>query len=310
MAAVLGERETASPFMSVREVAAYLQLNEKKIYALLKEGKILGTKVTGKWLFPRELIDRWLLDSAHGGILTDRLLISGSDDPLLYRAVLALARQTRAHALVSYSANGTRLGLELLQANRIDLCAIHWGTEEEAHLRHAALLRQYSRHHEWVLVRAFRREQGILLSPRLGMSDSSPESLLESCADGRLRWVMRQAGAGAQRFLLDRLERTGIPLRQEENTPVAHSERDAAAFIAMGRGDLAPGIRAAATEFGLDFVPLGWEAFDLALPRGIYFRRLFQQLLTTLHDGQTRHLAGLLGGYDLTPCGNLVWSDD
>ena len=30
----------------------------------------------------RELIDRWMMDSAHGGLLADRLVIAGSDDPL------------------------------------------------------------------------------------------------------------------------------------------------------------------------------------------------------------------------------------
>ena len=43
--------------MTVRQIAEYLQLNEK-IYALATEEKIPATKVTGKWMFPRELIDR------------------------------------------------------------------------------------------------------------------------------------------------------------------------------------------------------------------------------------------------------------
>ena len=51
--------------MSVRQVAEYLHLNEKKIYALVSEGGIPATKVTGKWMFPRELVDRWMLDSSH-----------------------------------------------------------------------------------------------------------------------------------------------------------------------------------------------------------------------------------------------------
>ena len=79
MSAVL--RPETDVFMSVRQVAEYLHLNEKKIYALVNEGAIPATKVTGKWMFPRELIDRWMLDSAHGGLLTDRLVIAGSDDP-------------------------------------------------------------------------------------------------------------------------------------------------------------------------------------------------------------------------------------
>ena len=68
-------------FMNVKQVAEYLHLNEKKIYALVNEGQIPATKITGKWMFPRELIDRWMLDSTHGGLLTDRLILGGSDDP-------------------------------------------------------------------------------------------------------------------------------------------------------------------------------------------------------------------------------------
>ena len=43
------------PFLSVKQTASYLQLNEKKIYELANQGTIPATKVTGKWMFPREL---------------------------------------------------------------------------------------------------------------------------------------------------------------------------------------------------------------------------------------------------------------
>ena len=43
--------------MTVQQITEYLQLNEK-IYALATEEKIPATQVTGKWIFPRELIDR------------------------------------------------------------------------------------------------------------------------------------------------------------------------------------------------------------------------------------------------------------
>ena len=69
-------------FMTVKQAAAYLQVNEKKIYALVREGKIPATKLTGKWLFPRDLVDQWLLESSHGGLLTDRIVIAGSDGML------------------------------------------------------------------------------------------------------------------------------------------------------------------------------------------------------------------------------------
>ena len=74
------ESEVGSRFMSVHEVAGYLQINEKKVYALAAEGRIPGTKVTGKWLFPRDLVDQWLTQSSHGGVFTDRLVIAGEGE--------------------------------------------------------------------------------------------------------------------------------------------------------------------------------------------------------------------------------------
>ncbi|MEZ5476415.1 MAG: helix-turn-helix domain-containing protein [Thiolinea sp.] len=40
-------------YMSVKQVAGYLHLNEKKVYELVRDNQIPATKVTGKWLFPR-----------------------------------------------------------------------------------------------------------------------------------------------------------------------------------------------------------------------------------------------------------------
>ena len=88
----------------------------------------------------------------------------------------------------------------------------------------------------------------------------------------------------------------------------SHAEREAAAQIAMGHADVAPGARGAATEFGLDFVPIGWEAYDLALHRAVYFRTLFQKLLDHLKGSECLRLAHLLGGYDFSDMGQLVWN--
>ena len=298
--------DAAPRFLDVRQVAQYLNLNEKKVYALVSEGRIPGTKVTGKWMFPRDLIDRWMLESSHGGLLADRLVMAGSDDPLLHRVVGHLARDTGAHALVSYTATGTRLGLELLQSHRADVAPMHWGPSEESHLRHPALLSQYPGHRRWVLIRAFRREQGVMLRPGVAAPGADPGALLRQ----PMRWVMRQEGAGARRFFDETLRRHGVRPEGLTSSTEALSERDAASAISLGLADAAPGVRAAAAEHGLDFAPTGWESFDLALERGIYFRRLFQDLIERLQDAETRRLAELLGGYDLGDCGRIVWGQD
>ena len=293
-------------FLDVRQVAQYLNLNEKKVYALASEGRIPGTKVTGKWMFPRDLVDRWMLESSHGGLLADRLLMAGADDPLLHRVVRNLGRDAGARALVSYTPTGTRPGLELLQAHRADACPLHWGPIEESHLRHPALLGQYGGHRRWVLIRAFRREQGLMLRPDLTAEGDEPGGLLHR----RLRWAMRQDGAGARRFFEEVLSRHRVDARTLHVTVTALSERDAASAISLGLADAAPGSRAAAAENGLGFVATGWEAFDLALERSIYFRKLFQDLIARLQDTETAHLAGLLGGYDLAEAGRLVWGQE
>jgi excisionase family DNA binding protein len=300
--------ETAAPdtprFMNVRQVAHYLQINEKKVYALVNEGRIPATRLTGKWLFPRDLVDQWLLESSHGGLLTDRIVIAGSDDPLLYRAVTLMAAELQGRALVSYAAIGTQLGLSVLARRRADVCALHWGPDTESLQRHPALLRQHVQHRDWILVRLFRREQGLIMAPGLWTGDSRIEQLFAP----DVRWVARQEGAGSQRFLREIIAEHRLDPADRRTTARAYSERDAASAIATGQADVAPGVRAAAGEFGLEFLPLGWEAFDLAMSRGIFFRTLFRGLLDVLRGAECQRLAQVFGGYDCSDLGNIVWT--
>jgi len=289
-------------FMSVHQVAGYLHINEKKVYELVRDDKIPATKITGKWVFPRELVDHWLLESSHGGLFTDRLLLVGSDDPLLAHIALELAASVGPRALVSYSPTGTQLGLGLLAALRADVSGVHWGRDSESHIRHPALLQRFASHKTWLLVRAFRREQGLMLRPGLLSHHTTAEALLAN-----LRWSVRQDGAGSHRFLQELLAEYDLDETRLYIVEQSLSEREAAAHIAMGKADAAPGVRACATEFGLDFLPTGWEAFDFALKRGVYFRTLFQKLLDALRGSDTREYARQLGGYDLEPAGDLIW---
>ena len=70
--------------MTTREVAGYLRIKERKVYDLLRDKRIPSTRVTGKWLFPKHLIDQWVAD---GTEFPDRAMpppvLAGSHDPLL-----------------------------------------------------------------------------------------------------------------------------------------------------------------------------------------------------------------------------------
>ncbi len=50
------------PAMTVRDVAAYLNVNEKTVYRLAQRRELPGFKVAGAWRFRPEDIERWVDD--------------------------------------------------------------------------------------------------------------------------------------------------------------------------------------------------------------------------------------------------------
>ena len=78
--------------MNTKEAAKYLGIHEKQVYALIKSKRIPSTRVTGKWIFPKKLIDEWIESNAQKGLgqaraksrrIEGALLASGSNDPIL-----------------------------------------------------------------------------------------------------------------------------------------------------------------------------------------------------------------------------------
>ena len=45
---------------NTRELAEFLNINEKMVYSLISDKGLPATKVTGKWLFPRHMVELWL----------------------------------------------------------------------------------------------------------------------------------------------------------------------------------------------------------------------------------------------------------
>ncbi len=45
---------------TTKEIAKYLNINEKMVYSLISEKGLPATKVTGKWLFPINLVRQWV----------------------------------------------------------------------------------------------------------------------------------------------------------------------------------------------------------------------------------------------------------
>lgn len=301
MAETLGKRR----YMSVREVAEYLHLNEKKIYLLASEGKIPGTKITGKWIFPRELVDQWVLTSSHGGLLNDKLLIAGTQDFWLEKLSADLARRIGANGVVSYSSNSVNLGLKLLQRDRIDVCCIRWGPDSEADIRHPALLQRYDNHRDWILVRALRRQQGLMLStPQLNKHSLEEMMALD------LNWAHYSKNSAGRRIFEEQFERGSQLPHFEKSRYTVNSEQEAASLLARKLVDVAPGSKSTASEYGLSFQPLAWENIDFVMRRKTYFRTLCQKLIESLTDVAHSVEDTTSKGYDVSESGKIIWCHD
>ena len=302
---------TTSAFLTVPQLAELLHVNEKKIYQLAGVGEIPGTKVTGKWIFPRRLIEDWLLENSHGGVMHDRLLIAGSDDQLVHQLCNKAALDWQQNAFVSYSPTGTRHGLRMLDTGRIDACFINWGASEASARRHMGLLRRYRNHQSWVIVRCLQRNQGVIASQSLRdtLDKSAPEVLHQLVMDPDLRWAMRQDDSGSKRLLEDLCAIEGKCITTLRISAHCDSERSAAAAVNRGDADVCCGVHSTALDFGLPFQSIAEVSLDLVMTRKTYFRTLAQDFITRMQDAEAHAMATSLGGYTLLPTARLVTID-
>ncbi len=296
MSAVYNPPGKNNSFLTVPELAELLHVNEKKIYKLAGEGDIPGTKITGKWIFPRHLIEDWIAENSYGGAMSDRLIIAGSDDRLLNQVCSQTAIEMQQSALLSYSPCGTRHGLRMLDTRRADACFINWGQSDTTARRHLGLLRGYKNHGSWIMVRCLQRTQGLILSREFTDQQLSAETILNN---NKLRWAQRSPDSGTERLLEDLCASNGCTYQSLRSSTVRNTERSAVGAVSTGSADITCGTQAAAHEFQLPFLPLAQVSIDIVMTRRTYFRTLTQSLLNMMIKKSTLSAAKHMGGYML-----------
>jgi excisionase family DNA binding protein len=287
--------------LTTEEAAAYLRLSERKLYELVANGAVPCTKVTGRWLFPRTALDRWvtagLIPTAALARFAAPPIVGGSHDPLLEWAL----RESRC-GLASLP-EGSEEGLRRLIQGEVMAAAIHLhaldGYDEQANLTAVAATAGL---HDAVVISFARREQGILAAP------GNPGSLsdIASIARSGARVAQRPAGAGAQLLLLALLARAGLAAdRLAFVKPVCPTGPDIAQAIRSGRADCGIATRSVAVAAGFEFIPLIWERFDLVLRQRDFFLPGPQALFAFLRLPVLPERAAELGGYDVAGIGEV-----
>jgi putative molybdopterin biosynthesis protein len=153
------------------------------------------------------------------------------------------------------------------------------------------------------VVRLVHREQGLIVAPGNPIEIAG----IEDVAQRNLRYVNRQRGAGTRVLLDHELARRGIPpdaiqgYEREEHTHLA-----VAAAVAAGRADAGLGVLAAARAFGLDFVPVAREPYDLVLLKESIEDELLAPLWALLESEDFRRAVNDLGGYETAEMGRRI----
>ena len=280
--------------LTTEEAATYLRLSERKLYELVANGAVPCSKITGRWLFPKAALDRWVT----AGLAMPAMLaqpappiVGGSHDPLLEWAL----RESRC-GLASLP-EGSEAGLSRLARGEVMAAAIHLHHEGDDEKANGDAVGGAPGLHDAVVIAFARREQGLLVAAGnpLRLAD------IAGVAKRRARIALRPNGAGAQLLLLALLGRAGITFGALNAVkPPCPTGPDIAQAVRAQRADCGIATRAVAFSAGLDFVPLTWERFDLALRQRDYFLPGPQTLFDFMRTAAFRDCAAELGGYNVS----------
>lgn len=153
------------------------------------------------------------------------------------------------------------------------------------------------------LIYVVKRNQGLMFkSANIAQINS-----IASLSKNNLRFINRQTDSGT-RLLFDQLLATENINKNEikgyENEEFTHMA--VAAMIASDAADVGFGIAPMASKFNLEFVPLVWEHYCLAIPKRLNEDARTKQIIELLRSRQFRESLSGFSGYDASHSGNDV----
>jgi len=246
-------------YLTTAEVAKYLRLNQKKIYALVSEGRLPATRISGKWLFPKHLIDRWVEDKTlypEKGLLkalvSDLLVIQGSDDWLF--SSWSARFMAESGLAVASAKVGSLAGLSAIASHKAHMAGCH---VDNIRVQELAGGREGC-----YLFNLLTRSQGLIFDrSRHGDIDG-----LAAVAERGYRFAARQPLSGTHKLVERLCTDEGIAPEDLDRAGPYDTHLELALAVRSGNADAGVGIRVAADMCGLDFIPLAFEPYKLAVP--------------------------------------------
>ena len=233
--------------------------------------------------------------------LKNTLVVIGSHDPLLDE--LANLMHLEDGSMYMSSAHvGSMGGIMAIRRGEAHAAGCHL-LDTETGKYNTAFIKKYFPKGGVKLLRCVGRQQGLMLQKGnpLGI-----EKFADIARPG-LRFVNRQKGSGT-RILTDYLcKKEGLApeaIYGYDREELTHTS--VAAQLASGSADAGMGIYSAAQLYGLDFLPVCIEEYDLIIPDHAWDSPMVRQMVATLKSQAFREKILAMGGYTLDRPGEII----
>ena len=285
----VGDKLTASP----------LSRGSGVVSSFMKADGILEISQGCEGYEAGESVEVRLLNSEEN--LKNTLVVIGSHDPLLDELADMLHTADRK-LYMSSSHVGSMGGIMAMRRGESHAAGCHL-LDTETGEYNIAFMRKYFPKRDVHLLRCVGRQQGLMLA------GGNPKHIekFEDIAKNNIRYVNRQKGSGT-RILTDYLCKThGVNSEKiygYEREELTHTS--VAAQIASGSADAGMGIYSAAQLYGLDFLPICIEEYDLIIPNHAWNTPMVRQLIETMKSEKFREKILSMGGYTLDRPGEEI----
>ena len=206
-------------------------------------------------------------------------------------------------------------GVEVVSAAASSKQALQWLVEGKVHIAGSHLedpktgefnlpfLRSEFPQESFTVVTFARWEEGFVTAP------GNPKSIRDAgdLARRNIKFVNRELGSGS-RGLLDKLiAAAGLaPSKINGYDRIAYGHLAAAFAVLSGDADVCLATRSAAQAFGLSFLPIHSERYDLVMRKRTAESPVIRSFLDVLQRATLRRKLETLAGYDTSQTGTMI----
>ena len=230
-----------------------------------------------------------------------RILIAGCD-PGISLLAQHLARHDDIDLVIAPSTS--QQALDWLKQGKVHIAGSHLRDLPTGEYNLPAIRRMFPRGSVKVVTFAV-WEQGLVVAA------GNPKQIraVADLARKGARLINREKGAGSRELLDRQLKDAGVPPNLVDGYQrIAHGHLPAALAVSMGEADCCIATRSAAHAFGLGFIPLATERYDLVIQRQFAKLPAIETLLDVLNRSTIRRKLELLAGYDTRHTGEVLVS--